>query len=300
MFLSLLPQDFRGISPFQPLTLTVEHIIKPISLPKPSLLFPEVQFPHISHQLDRALEPPWSLHPPAGAYQQQMDVPTLQPPCLASTAPTCYAPQRGEQSVPAASSSKNLSLAYGMCVESSDHSDQKSSKPKQMPKEVSPGGNLSQVLDENCSHWNYKGQAPDWAASISSDTRESICWPGQSEGGAGSEHTARLSLALLERGGCYRQQPVTADTDCLRGQESLSALLSSASTRSLCPGEDSTEQWLLPQSQPAQLPGTREAAKLRTAEELSSAEPQDVGSAGDSDTLLAMFFKDLNLTVVWD
>ncbi|XP_068015250.1 interleukin-22 receptor subunit alpha-1 isoform X1 [Melanerpes formicivorus] len=307
--------DFRGIPSFQPLTLTVEHIIKPISLSKSSLLFPEVQAPQISHRLDRALAPaPWSFPPPETAYQQQVAVPVLQPPCLASTEPSCYAPQISHQSVPAATSSKNLSLTYGMCIGSTEQLDRKSSKPTQGLKEVSPGGNLTtQGLDKSCSHWDYKGQGPNWALWHSSDTRGSVCWQGQqlalqTEGVGSNEPAAQLPLALLEQGGCYRQQPgssVTADTDYLR-EESLSALLSSVSTRNHFPGRDSTEQWLLPHPHPTtklQLPETPEQLKAReelSCTELSNAVSPDAVSAGDSDTVLAMFFKDLNLQVVWD
>ncbi|XP_054251446.1 interleukin-22 receptor subunit alpha-1 [Indicator indicator] len=307
--------DFKGIAPFQPLTLTVEHIIKPISLSKPPLLFPEVQLPQTSHLLGRALEPPWSFPPPATAYQQQMAVPTLQPPSLASsTAPCCYAPQLGEQSAPAATSSRNLSLTYGMCVEGTEQLDKEGSKPTQMLKEVSQGGNLTtQGLEKSCSHWGYKGQGPNWDLWPSSDTRELVCWqkqqlPLQTAGVGSNEPVPQLPLALLEQGRCYSQQavsPGTAGTDCLREEESLPALLSSVSTRNNLPGEDSSGQWLLPHSHPTrklQLPGTPEPEQLKATEELSCTELSNAvcPDAGDDDTVLAMFFKDLNLKVVWD
>lgn len=74
MLFDLLHQDFRGIPSFQPLTLTVEHIIKPLSLSKPSLSIPEVQLTQMSQHLDWALQPP----APLCAYQQQAAVPALK------------------------------------------------------------------------------------------------------------------------------------------------------------------------------------------------------------------------------
>ncbi|XP_009479347.2 interleukin-22 receptor subunit alpha-1 [Pelecanus crispus] len=297
--------DFRGISSFQPLTLTVEHIIKPINLTKPSLLIPEVQLPQVSQHLDRALEPPWSFHPPETAYQQQTDAPTFrlpsQPPCLASTA-TGYAPQIVEQSAPTAASSKILPLTYGVCVKGTDHVDKKNLQPNQMLKEVSPdssvGGKLiTQMMGKSCSHWNYKERRPNLALWNSSDTRESVLLQGspgqtqqvllQTDGMENKVHVPQLSLSLLEQGGCYRRQTaelpllwssMKVDTDYVPKNESLSslsaALLFSVSTGNNFPGENNTERWMLPDSithsaNKFQFPKTQETEMLTAAKELS-------------------------------
>uniref|UniRef100_A0A8C0FGL2 Interleukin 22 receptor subunit alpha 1 n=1 Tax=Bubo bubo TaxID=30461 RepID=A0A8C0FGL2_BUBBB len=297
--------DFRGISSFQPLTLTVEHIIKPINLSKPSLLIPEVQLPQISQYLDRALEPPWSFRPPEAAYQQQMDVLTFQlpaqPPCLASTAPAGYAPHAAERSVPTAAASNVLPLTYGVCVEGTDHVDKKNLQPNQMLKEVSPdsfvGGKLiTQMLGKSCSHWNYKEQRPNLALWDSSDTRESGLLQGspgqtqqlllQTDGMESKVHVSQLSLSLLEQGGCYRRQTaelplllssVKVDTDSVPEDESLSSLpatlLFSVGTGNNFPGENTTERWMLPDSfshsiNKLQLPETQETEMLTATKEL--------------------------------
>ncbi|XP_010170251.1 interleukin-22 receptor subunit alpha-1 [Antrostomus carolinensis] len=334
--------DFRGISSFQPLTLTVEHIIKPINLTKPSLPIPEVQLPQISQHLDRALEPPWSFHPPETAYQQQRDVLTFQlptqPPCLASTAPTGYAPQIAEQSIPPAAASKTLPLTYGVCVKGTDHADKKNLQPNQMLKEVSPdsfvGGKLiSQMLGKSCSHWNYKEQRPDLALWNSSDPRESVLLEGsprqtqqlllQTDGMESKVPVSQLPLSLLEQGGCYRQQTaelplllssVKADTDYVPEDESLSrlsaALLLSVGPRNNFSGENTTERWKLPDSlsysaNKLQFPETEEMGMLTAIKELSCTKlnnvvSQDTISDRDNGTPLTMLFKDLDLKVQWD
>ncbi|XP_008933897.1 PREDICTED: interleukin-22 receptor subunit alpha-1 [Merops nubicus] len=333
--------DFRGISPFQPLTLTVEHIIKPISLPKPPLLIPEVQLPQISHHLDRALEPLRSFHLPDTAYQQQAEVPALQlpmqPACLAGPAPTCYAPQAGKQSLPTATSSKSLPLTYGVCGEGTDRADKKNLQPTQMLKDVSPdsfvGGMLiTQMLDKSCSHWNYKEQKPNLALWNSSDTTESVLsqgGPGQTQqlllqpdGMESKEHVPQLSLSLLEQGGCYRQQTaqppqllssVKVNTDYIREDEPLSSLpaafLLSVSPGHSFSGESNTKQWMLPDSfshsaNKLQFPETPESETLMATKEpgcteLNNASPDTI-SDWDHGTPLTMFFKDLNLKVLWD
>ncbi|KAM6045549.1 interleukin-22 receptor subunit alpha-1 [Chlamydotis macqueenii] len=332
--------DFRGVSSFQPLTLTVEHIIKPINLTKPSLPIPEVQLPQISQHLDRALEPPWSFHPPETAYQQQMDVRTLQlpaqPPCLASTAPTGYAPQRAEQSVPPAAASSTVPPTYGVCVEGTDCVDKKNLQPNQMLKGVSPdsfvGGKVvTQMLGNSCSHWSYKEQRPNLALWNSSDTRESALFQGnpaqtqqlllQTGGMESKVHASQLSLSLLEQGECYIGQ--TAELPLLlpstkvdrvpedEGLPSPSAtLLFSVRSGNNFPRENNTERWMLPDSfshsaNKLQFPDTQETETLTATEELSCTKlhnvvSQDTVSGRDNGTPLTMLFKDLDLKVAWD
>ncbi|XP_074904823.1 interleukin-22 receptor subunit alpha-1 [Buteo buteo] len=312
--------DIRGISSFQPLTLTVEHIIKPINLSKPSLRIPEVQLPQNSQHLDRALERPWSFCPPETAYQQQADVPTFrlptQPRCLASAAPTGYTPHIAKQSIPTATSSKILPLIYGVCVEGTDHVDKKNLQPNQMLKEVSPDSFvgeklITQMLGKSCGHSNYKEQRPDLALWNSSDTRESVLLqesPGQTQQlllqidrMETKVHVSQLSLSLLEQKGCYRQQtaelpllvsPVKVDTDCVPEDESLSSLsatlLFSVSTGNNFPGENNTEQWKLPDSfshsaNKLQFPETQETEMLTATKELSCTKLNNVVS---QDTIL--------------
>ncbi|XP_005234214.1 interleukin-22 receptor subunit alpha-1 isoform X1 [Falco peregrinus] len=307
--------DFRGISSFQPLTLTVEHIIKPINLSKPSLLIPEVQLPQISQHVDRASEPPWSFCPPETAYQQQRDVGTLQPaaqaPCLASTAPNNYVLPTAEQSFPTAVSSNVLPLTYGVCVEGTDHVDKKNLQPNQMLKEVSPdsfvsGKLITHKLGKSCSHWNYKEQRPVLALWNSSGTRESVLLQGspgqtqqlqlQTEGMENKVHASQLSLSLLEQGGCYRKQTtelplllssVKVDTDYVPEDESLSslspALLFPVSTGNNFPGEKNTERWMLPDSfshsaNKLQFLETQETETLTATKELSCTELNNVVS----------------------
>ncbi|XP_010281771.1 PREDICTED: interleukin-22 receptor subunit alpha-1 [Phaethon lepturus] len=328
--------DFRGISSFQPLTLTVEHIIKPINLTKPSLLIPEVQLPQISQHLDRALEPPWSFCPPETAYQQQRDVPTFrlptQPPCLASTAPTGYAPQIVEQSVPTAMSSKILPLTYGVCVKGTDHIDKKNLQPNQRLKEVSPdsfvdGKPITPMQGKSCSHWSDKKQRPNLALWNCSDTRESVLLQGspgqtqqlllQTEGMESKVQVPQLSLSLLEQGGCYRQQraelplvmsSVKVDTDYVPEDKPLpplsAALLLSVGSGNNFPEEDNTEQWMLPDSfshseNKLQFPETQGATKELGCTKLNNVVAQNTISDQDNGIPLIMLFKDLDLKVLW-
>lgn len=318
----------------------MEHIIKPINLTRPSLLIPDVQLPQISQRLDRALEPLWTFRPPEAAHEQHRDVSTLQlspqPPCLASAAPAGYAPQIVEQKVHVAPSSKMLPLTYGVCVKGTDHVDKKNLQPKQMLKEVSldssGGGKLiTEVLGENCSHWNYKEQRPNLASWSSSDTKESGFLqgsPGQmqqlllrTDGVEGEVYVPQLAPPVLGHGGCYRKQTerplllsaVLADTERVAEEESPlpppAGLLLSVRTGNSLPGENSTEHWVLPDSfsHSAKLlfPETQEtetltAAKRLSCTKLSNVVSQDAVSERDMGTPLTMLFKDLDLKVLWD
>lgn len=313
-----LHQDFRGIPSFQPLTLTVEHIIKTLSLSKPSLFIPEVQLAQMSQHLDWSLEPARPFCP----YQQQAEVPTFQLPPRPSrveiAAPSAYAPQTAEQGVPAGTAS-SLPLTYGLCVQRTDPAEQ-SSLPDQRMKEVSPdrsadGKLRTQGLGKSCSQWDYKEQQPKVAVWKSRDRLESVVIQGspgqrelllQSEGLGDAECVSQLSLSLLEQGGCYRQQaelPLLlsagkAAPDCVPEEELLpplsAALLLSVRTGN---GENHEEQWMLPEPSPhpankVQLP---ETAAMEMFPELSLCP----GST-DRDTPLTMLFKDLDLKVQWD
>ncbi|KAM4884965.1 interleukin-22 receptor subunit alpha-1 [Sylvia borin] len=288
--------DFRGISSFQPLTLTVEHIIKPLSLSKASLFIPEVQLAQMSQHLDWSLEPPR----PFCAYQQQADVPTIQLPPRPSqveiAAPSCsYAPQTAEQSVPAATGGGSLPLTYGLCVEGTDHAEP-SSQPDQRLKGVSPdlsgdGKLRTQGLGKSCGHWDYKEQQPKVAGWRSRDRLESVVLQG-------SPGQSRL----------LRQRKAAPDSD---PEEELlaplsAALLLSVRTGNDYPGEKHGERWTLPEpsSHPAdkvqRLPETAAMQMFPAAKELSCTELSVSPSGGDGDTPLAMLFKDLDLKVQWD
>lgn len=258
-----------------------------------------------------------------------MDVPTsqlpTQPPCLASRAPTCYAPQIGEQRVPAATSSKILPLTYGVCVKGTDHVDRKDPQSTQKLKELSPdssdGGKLiTQLLGESCSHWNYKEQWVNTALWYSSDMREAVLSqrsPGhtqqlllQRDGMESQGPASQLPLSLLEQVGCYRGQQadlplllssVKVDADYVPVDEPLSslsaALLFPGSTGNNCPGEYSTELGMFPETHgPEMLTATKELS----CSELSNGVFQDTVSDRDNGTPLALLFKDLNLKVLWD
>ncbi|XP_030820224.1 interleukin-22 receptor subunit alpha-1 [Camarhynchus parvulus] len=324
--------DFRGIPSFQPLTLTVEHIIKPLSLSKRSPFIPEVQLAQMSQHLD------WSLEParPSCPYQQQADVPALQlppQPCqVEMPAPiTAYTPQKAEQSIAAAPRSSSLALTYGLCVEGTD----RSSQPKQRLKESSPdlkksspdrsedGELRTHGLGKSCSHWDYKEQQPKAALWKSRDRLESVVIQGspgqtqlllQSEELEDPERVSQLSLSLLEQGGCYRQQAALplllpagkAAPGCAAQEELLAPLLLSLRTGS------HGQQWELPEpcpfpAGPAQLPGAAAmqmfpAAKGLGCTELSVSPASGPGwdRDGDSATPLTMLFKDLDLKVQWD
>ncbi|XP_021230963.1 interleukin-22 receptor subunit alpha-1 isoform X2 [Numida meleagris] len=326
--------DFRGISSFQPLTLTVEHIIKPINLSKPSLLIPEAQFPQVGLCLDKALEPPQPFHPSSSTYQQQANLPVFQGAhllCSVSTAPAGYAPQTSEQSI------ANLSMTYGVCVNGIDCSNKSNLRPNQLLKEVSSdssaGGKfVSHMLGESCSHWNYKEQQPNVALWDRGAMRESALIHGSPEqiqklllrtdGVESEEHLPQLLLPLVEQGGCYRQQTaelplllssVTVDTDCVPEDESLSrptaAHLLSVSTGNNFPGEN-TEWCMSPDAvsyseNKVRFQETWEAEKLPAAQELNCMKVdnvlcQDTISEYHNGISLTTLFKDLNLKVLWD
>ncbi|XP_071309123.1 interleukin-22 receptor subunit alpha-1 [Agelaius tricolor] len=314
--------DFRGIPSFQPLTLTVEHIIKPLSFSKPSPFIPEVQLAQMSQHLD------WSLEParPSCPYQQQVDVPALQlppQPCqVEMPAPiTAYTPQKAEQGIAAAPGGSSLALTYGLCVEGTD----RSSQPEQRLKESSPDRSedaelRSHVLGKSCSHWDYKEQQPKVGLWKSRDRLESVVIQGspgqtplllQSEELEGPE-LSQLSLALLEQGGCYRQQaalplplPAGKAAPGYAAQQGLLAPL----LLSLRTGGHG-EHWELPEpfprpAAPAQLPATAATPMLPAAKgpgctELGVSPASSPGRDSDSATPLTMLFKDLDLKVQWD
>ncbi|XP_062364922.1 interleukin-22 receptor subunit alpha-1 [Cinclus cinclus] len=321
--------DFRGIPSFQPLTLTVEHIIKPLSLSKLSLSIPEVQLAQMNQHLDWVLEPPVPFCP----YQEQADIPTLQLSQVDIPAPCAYAPQAAEQRIPAApGSSSSLAMTYGLCVQGSEHSQ--GSQTHQKLQEVSPDcsvdGKLgTQGLGKSCSHWDYKEQQPKVALWKSRDRLESVVIQGspgqtqlllQSEGLENAECVSQLSLSLLEQGGCYRRQaelPLLlsagkAAPDYAPEEELLAplaaTLLLSVRTGNDFPGEEHVEQWMLPESFPhpankVQLPETAGMEMFPAAKELSCTElsvSPGSSSGQDTGTPLTMLFKDLDLKVQWD
>ncbi|XP_064254623.1 interleukin-22 receptor subunit alpha-1 [Passer domesticus] len=315
--------DFRGIPSFQPLTLTVEHIIKPLSFSKPSPFIPEVQLAQMSQHLGWALEPRQLSCP----YQQQVDVPAPQlppEPCQEEMAApiTAYTPQRAEQSPAAAPGSPSLALTYGLCVEGTD----RSSPPAQRLKESSPhrpedGELRTHGLAKSCGHWDYKEQQPEVALWKSRDRLESVVIQGspgqsrlllQSEGLQDPERVSRLSLSLLEAGGCYRQQAALplllpagkAAPGHAAEEELLAPLLLSVRTGSAFPAQRHGEQWLLPEPSPhpagtVQLPGTA-AGEMPPAAEGLGCSGLRVSPGQDTDTPLTMLFRDLDLKVQWD
>lgn len=329
MLFYLLHQDFRGIPSFQPLTLTVEHIIKPLSFSKPSPFIPEVQLAQMRQHLDWTLEPPQPSYP----YQQQVDVAALQlppQPCQVEIpAPiTAYTPQRAEQSTAAATGSSSLALTYGLCVEGMDGSSQ----PKQRLKETSPDPSEDQKLRthglrKSCSHWDYKEQQPKVALWKSRDRLESVVIQGspgqtqlllQGEGLEDPECVSPLSLSLLEQGGgCYRQQaelplllPAGQAAPAYAAEQELlaplsAALLLSVRTGNDFPREKHREQWVLPAPFPhpaarVQLPETAAMEMFPAAKELGCTELSVSPGSSDRGTPLAMLFKDLDLKVQWD
>ncbi|XP_063033464.1 interleukin-22 receptor subunit alpha-1 [Melospiza melodia melodia] len=325
--------DFRGIPSFQPLTLTVEHIIKPLSFSKSSSFIPEVQLAQMSQHLD------WSLEParPSCPYQQQVDVPAVQlppQPCQVEmpAAITAYTPQKAEQGIAAAPGSSSLALTYGLCVEGTDRSSQPEHRLKESSpdlKESSPDGSedgelRTHGLGKSCSHWGYREQRPKAALWKSRDRLESVVIQGspgqtqlllQSEELQDPERASLLSLSLLEQGGCYRQQAAVplllpagrAARGCAAQEELLLApLLLSVRTGS------HGEHWELPEpcpapAAPAQLPGTAAVRMFPAAKglelgcpELGVSPASSPDGDGDRDTPLTMLFKDLDLKVQWD
>ncbi|RLV89856.1 hypothetical protein DV515_00014652 [Chloebia gouldiae] len=318
--------DFRGIPSFQPLTLTVEHIIKPLSFSKPSPFIPEVQLAQMSQQLNWTLEPPR----PSCPYQQQVDVAALQlppQPCQVEIpAPiTAYTPQRAEQSTAAATGSSSLALTYGLCVEGTDGSSQPEQRLKEASPDPSEDGELrTHGLGKSCSHWDYKEQQPKVALWKSRDRLESVVIQGspgqtqlllQGEGLEDAERVSPLSLSLLERGGCYRQQaelplllPAGQAAPACAAEQELLAPLSAALLLSVRTGNDILrekhgEQWVLPAPFPhpaarVQLPETAALEMFPAAKQLGCTELSvSPGSSPGRDrgTPLAMLFKDLDL-----
>ncbi|KAL9824880.1 interleukin-22 receptor subunit alpha-1 isoform 2-T2 [Geothlypis trichas] len=295
--------DFRGIPSFQPLTLTVEHIIKPLSLSKPSPFIPEVA--QMSQHLD------WSLEParPCCPYQQQEEVPALQlspQPCqVEMPAPiTAYTPQKAEQGITAAPGSSSLALTYGLCVEGTDRSSQPEKRLKEsLPdlKECSPDGSedgelRTHGLGKSCGRWDYKEQQPKVALWKSRDRLESVVIQGspgqsqlllQSEELEDPERVSLLSLSLLEQGGCYRQQgalpvllpappvllpapPVLLPAPGCAAQGELRApLLLSVRTA----GHGEQRELPEPCPAPAQLPGTAAVQMCPAGKGLGCSEP---------------------------
>ncbi|XP_023796950.1 interleukin-22 receptor subunit alpha-1 [Cyanistes caeruleus] len=309
--------DFRGIPSFQPLTLTVEHIIKPLSFPKPRLSIPEVQ--QMSQDLDRTLEPAGPFCP----YQQQEDVPAFplspRPSQVEFPALTAYTPQGAEQKV--------LAMTYGLCVPGTAHTDHGSQRLGETSPHRSGHGKLqTQGLGKSCNHWDYKEQLAKVALWKSRDRLECVMQgsPGQRqlllqrEGMEKAESVSQLSLALLEQGGCYRQQaelPLLlsagkAAPDFVAEEELLAplsaALLLSVRPGSDIPGENHAEQWVLPEPFPhpagkAQLPGTAGMEMFPAEKELSCTELSvSPASSWDRGTPLTVLFKDLDLKVQWD
>ncbi|XP_067389810.1 interleukin-22 receptor subunit alpha-1 [Emydura macquarii macquarii] len=327
--------DFRGISAFQPLMLTVENILSPIT----NLSIPDGQI--------NLLKQPHLFTLPEPAYRQQAKLlefqPIIQPASQAEGFPSVYTSQIAQENLPCTLNNKPLASTYGVCLESTRCINRMNAQPDQMLQDVSPerfaSGKLKiKTPGERYCDENYKEQRPKLVDRVlwencDTDTRGvvfSLGYTGQTQQlmlqtdcEEAKLHMTQQSLSLLEEGGNYRQQmagllpllsSVTVDTNSvLEGRppsSSSSPLLKSVCTCDDLPGECSTSQWMLLNSlshpenkqQPPDfqtsdvLPAERELGCL----ELNTFAPHASGSVQDTNMPLTMLFRDLDLKLQWE
>ncbi|XP_014461186.1 interleukin-22 receptor subunit alpha-1 isoform X2 [Alligator mississippiensis] len=314
--------DFKGIPPFQPLTLTVEHISC-----KPALLTSDVSLPSIS----LCLEQPHSFGSPETAYQQQAKMSASQPIAqLPDWAGDFPSKRVTEDSLPCKTKNRPLAPTYGVCLEDTN----------QTMKDVSPerfvcGKFITQTPSRTSSKETYREQSPALVEKTLWESND-IRGPAFLLGSTGQAqqlqfqvnrdkaelYAPQLPLSLLEGGGGYRQQTVellpllssmTLDTNFVPETGTLLPLSSpchhSVGTCDL-PGEDSALRKMrldsLSHSEDKPPPPDLQTTYvLRTAKEsactdLSSTATQASGSAQNSDMSLTMFFRDLDLKLQWE
>ncbi|XP_073173941.1 interleukin-22 receptor subunit alpha-1 isoform X2 [Lepidochelys kempii] len=329
--------DFRGISAFQPLMLTVEHIISPINdLSKPVPYTPDVQLMPINMLQQTSLFPL-----PITAYQQQANVlafqPIIQPVNQANGFPSAYTPQIAQENLPCTLNKKPLALTYGVCIESPRCINRRNSQSDQMLQDVSPErfviGKLKTKTpgDRYCDE-NYKEQRPKlverelWESSDTDMTGVAFSMGPmqqlmlQTDCEEAKLHMPQQSLSLLQEGGNYRRQMagllpllslLTVDTNSVsedgHSPSSSSPLLKSVCTCDDLPGECSTGQLMsldslsYPENKlkppDFQTTDVLSAAREPGCLELNTFAPHASGSIQDNDTLLTMLFRDLDLKI---
>ncbi|XP_019367952.1 PREDICTED: interleukin-22 receptor subunit alpha-1 isoform X3 [Gavialis gangeticus] len=315
--------DFKGILPFQPLSVTVEHISC-----KPALLTSNVPLPSIS----QCLEQPHSFGSPETTYQQQAKMSASQPIAqLPDWAGDFPSKRVTEDNLPCKTKNKPLALTYGVCLEDTN----------QTVKDVSPerfvcGKFILQTPSRTSSKETYREKSPELVEKTLWESND-IRGPAFLLGSTGQAqqlqfqmnreeaelYAPQLPLSLLEGGGGYRQQTVellpllssmTMDTNSVPETGSLVPLPSpfplSVGTCDDLPGEDSTPRKMLLDSlshseDKLPPPDFQTTYVLRTAKQsggtdLSSTVTQASGSAQDSDMSLTMFFRDLDLKLQWE
>ncbi|XP_074832159.1 interleukin-22 receptor subunit alpha-1 [Carettochelys insculpta] len=317
--------DFRGISAFEPLMLTVEHIISPIhELAKSALFIPDVQ-------------PPVPPLPQTG-YRQQTEVlafqPIKQPVSQVDGFPSAYMPQIAQENTPCATKNKPLALTYGVCVESLTCIR---SQPDQMLPDACPerfASDKTKPSGERFCEENYKEQRPKLAErelweSSDADVRGSSSSRGQAQQlmlQTGCEDIKlpmpQQSLSQLPKGGNYRGQtagllplPSSMTVDTKSPSEvgpppSLPLLLTSVCIGDDPPEERSSGQLVLLKSlsqpkteqQPLDfqmtngLPAAREPGYLG----LNTSELHASGPSQHNDLFFTQLFRDLDLKLQWE
>ncbi|XP_024059401.1 interleukin-22 receptor subunit alpha-1 isoform X1 [Terrapene carolina triunguis] len=332
--------DFRGISAFQPLMLTVEHIISPINdLSKTTLYTPDVQLMPINLLQQTSL-----FHLQKTSYQQQANVlafqPIIQPVSQADGFPSAYAPQIAQENLPCMLNKKPLALTYGVCIESPRCINRRNSQPDQMLQDISPerfvSGKLkTETPGERYCDENYKEQRPKlverglWE-SRDTDMTGSVFSMGpaqqlmlQTDCEEAKLHMPQQSLSLLKEGGNYRWQmagllpllsSLTVDTNSVSEDglppSSSSPLLKSVCTCDDLPGECSTGQLMsldalsYPENKRKppdfQTTDVLPAAREPGCLELNAIAPHASSSIQNTDMLFTMLFRDLDLKVQWE
>ncbi|KAL8220583.1 UNVERIFIED_CONTAM: hypothetical protein K2H54_049888 [Gekko kuhli] len=217
--------DFKDVSHFQPLTLTVECILMAHDLSKPFQMDLLMKPGQINQHLQEVLEHQIVFNLPNRVYQQQAKVASIQ--CVAApigqaddAGTVGYSPQVIQNSTPHTLDNKRSNLTYGVCVEGTSHANKTNSSPNQMKKSDSVGEGLigsghtkvQKQRQDKRGLWGNLVQNESVLELEKADETQQLLLLQKDAQGRPQQFPSllqeRVAAILGERTGSYKQQPV--------------------------------------------------------------------------------------------
>ncbi|XP_054855828.1 interleukin-22 receptor subunit alpha-1 [Eublepharis macularius] len=332
--------NFKDMSRFQPLTLTVEHILMSHDINKSFQMDPEMKPEQIIQHLQEVLEHQKVFDLPERVYQQQAAMASIH--CVATPIGQAdkaitigYAPQVTQNKPPHTLDDKRSTLTYGICVEGTSHSNKINSSTSNMTKSdsVVEGsiGNGHTKVQKGKQHkrglWESLAQKKPAPELERAEEIQQLLLQGDTKGRPQqlpSFLQERVPTILGERTGSYnKQQPVEflpptmeisqqATSDGDPPLSSMPNSLFSLCSSNNCSQDPSPGQWVAWDSLAwtnSQWPSSRFQVKecLSQASEGLKNEPKPLSCATpeslvltQDNMLLPGLFRDLELKLQWD
>ncbi|XP_060114480.1 interleukin-22 receptor subunit alpha-1 [Heteronotia binoei] len=216
--------DFKDVSHFQPLTVTVDHILMAHDLSKSFQMDPEIKPEQINQQLQEVLEHQMVFNWPDRIYQQQAKVASVH--CVAAPIAQAgdadavgYAPQAIQNSTPHTLDNRRSTFTYGVCVDGTSRANRTNASPNQRTKSDSVSEDLvgirhtkvsKQRQDESSLWGNLVQKEPMLVLEKADETQQLLLQEDTQDRPQQfpSLLHERVPAILGERTGNYKQQPV--------------------------------------------------------------------------------------------